>query len=316
MAITKTQEYFAHLMKHGISRTNRFQVLIPLPRGLNNKVGNLNQSKTSSIFNHDVISLINSFVGGGGGTEVTRGLELMAESTDIPGKVITTSDLKYNGDFYRQGFASVYSEQPFVFRVSREMYEKNVIDEWMNLIIDPNTHVVSYYDDYVTDITINQLDEQDRIVYSIILKDAFPIMCSPLSVSNEDVNQVHKLSTAFAFRKWIREGENEGHVDGDYTMMSQTVLGPILTPILSNPVVKKALEIVENATGIDLEGEAVNIYNQVENVVRASTGTSINTTISVLNDIIAQIKVNHRISNTQQAQLIEMIQAVIGTLRN
>lgn len=309
------QEHISHLLKHGVARSNRFQLLIPLPNELLSRVSNTAQSKTSSILGGgDVLSLISSFVGGSS-NDVTRGLNLMIEQTEIPGKNLTTSDIKYNGDFYRHAYAIVYGMLPFTFKVSRDMYEKNIIDEWMNIIIDPRTHEVRYMDDYVVDITINQLDEQDNVVYSVVLKDCFPTMCNPMTSSNEEMNVVHRLMCMFSYRRWERVGERENQ-NGPYASLSQTVFGPILAPILSNPAIQKALDIFENATGIDLEGEAVNIYNQVENIVRATTGSSVNTSVGVLEEIKARTENNQKIEPLQKAKVLEVIENAIGSLRS
>lgn len=308
------QEHIGYLLKYGVARSNRFQVLIPLPNKLLDRISNVDQFKTSSLLGGDVISLISSFVGGSS-NDVTRGLNLMVEQTEMPGKNLTTSDIKYNGDFYRHAYAIVYGMLPFTFKVSRDMYEKNIIDEWMNLIVDPRTHEVQYMDDYVVDITINQLDEQDNVVYSVLLKDAFPTTCNPLTNSNEEMNVVHKLMCMFSYRRWERIGERENQ-KGPYASLSQTVFGPILAPILSNPAVQKALDIFENVTGVDLEGEAVNIYNQVENIVRATTGSSVNTSVGVLQEIKARTENNQKIEPLQKAKVLEVIENAIGALQS
>jgi len=311
---SQTQEYIAYLLKYGVARSNRFQVLIPLPNELQKRVANLQQQKTSSWFSGDIISNISSFVGGSS-NEITRGLNLMIEQTEIPGKNLTTTDIKYNGDFYRQAYAIVYGMLPFTFRVSRDMYEKNLIDEWMNLIVNPRTHEVTYMDDYVVDVVVNQLDEQDNIVYSVVLKDCFPTMCNPLTSSNEEMNTTHKLMCMFSYRRWERIGELENKT-GPYASLSQTVFGPLLAPILSNPAIQKAFDVFTQYTGVDLEGEAVNIYNQVENIIRSTTGNSVNTSIGALEAVKAQTEVNGRITEQEQAQIITIVNNAIQALRS
>lgn len=308
------KEQFAHVLKHGLARTNRFQVLIPLPRSLQQQSSNVDQDKASSFLNSDVIKLISSFASGG--TEVTRGLDMMTEMTELPGKNITTTDIRYNGDFYKLPYSVVYEPQQFVFRASRDMHEKNIIDEWMNLIFDPRSHEISYMDDFAVDITINQLDEQDNIVYSVILHDAFPTICTALQLSNEDSDQYHRISVSFMYRRWGRLGEAEEESSGLVDALSQTPFGPIVTPVLSNPAVQKGLEVFESNTGIDLEGEAVNVYNQVNSIVENTTGTSINKSVSLIESIRAATENNDNITSDQQAKVIEIIDKTLSQLRS
>lgn len=312
--MSTTSEHFAYVLKNGLARNNRFQVIIPLPPALQRKSSNVLQDKTSSFLNEDVIELIQSFAGTS--TEVTRGLDMMIEQVELPGKNITTTEVKYNGDFFKMPYAVVYEAQQFVFRASRDMYEKNVLDEWSNLIFNPRTHEVSYMDDFVTNIIINQLDEQDNIVYSVLLKDAYPVMQPGIILSNEDTNQWMRLSVSFMYRRWERVGESENKPNSVVDSLSDTPFGPIVTPVLANPAVQKGLEIFEKNTGIDLEGEAVNVYNQVDELVKNTTGTSINKTVSLIEGIRAATESNDKITATQKAKIIEIIDDTLSGLRS
>jgi|SRR5690554_2432273 len=310
------QDHIQYLIKHSLARTNRFQVIIPLPRALQDMVADPESDNergfAERIIGTEGVKIVKSFLGGG--TEITRGLDVMVESTDIPGKNLTTTEIKYNGDFYKIPYSVVYETQQFMFKCSRDMYEKNIMDEWMNLIFDPTKHEIAYMDDYATDITINQLNEQDQIVYSVILKDSFPIMCAPMTVSNEDKDTYARLQCQFMYRRWIRADDNINDADG-VSSLTQTPLGPIVAPFLSNPAVQRALDTVKNQTGLDLEGEAVNIYNGIDNIVKSTTGSSINRSASLLEGMKAQIGSNGKISADQKGKLIGKIDDILSNLR-
>lgn len=305
-----TEQQFASIMKNGLARSNRFEVIIPLP----NVIGTTNSQESGPTLVKDVISIIGS-LRGFSSSNGTRDLNTMIEQTEIPGKNLTTTDIRYNGDFYKLPYSVVYGAQQFTFRVSRDMYEKNIIDSWMNKIFDPSTHEVSYMDDYVTDITINQLDNQDNVVYSVVLKDAFPSMCNPLTLSNEEQNQFHRVAVQFMYRKWYRPDVDSSGPKG-IASLSQTPLGPFVTPILSNPAVQRGLEIFERETGIDLDGEASNVYNQVDEIVKATTGRSINQSVSLIEGIKAETVLNDKINNEQKAKIIEIIDETLNGLRS
>lgn len=308
------QQYIAYITKHSISRSNRFQVIIPLPAALQRKASEANQSRLNRIINSEVVKVMSSIFGAGS-TETTRALEMMTEQTELPGKQITTSDIKYNGDFYKLPYSVVYAAQQFTFVVSRDMYEKNIIDEWMNLIHDPVTHEVGYHDDFVTNIIINQLDVADNIVHSVMLRDAFPMISNPLVVSNAEENMAHRLMCMFAYRRWERVSESE-NIRNAATRLAETPLGPYVAPILSNPAVQKALEVFERQTGVDLEGEAVAVYNQLDDVVKSTTGTSVNKSASLIEQIRARTLNNDKISAQQKADLIEIVDDLLRNLRS
>jgi len=318
---------FAHVLKHGLAKPNRFQILIPLPKGLrqgldgggNDLFGRV-RDRASSIIGEravdagvDALRIVGSIYGFGS-SEVSRGLDYMIEQTELPGKNLVTTDVRYNGDYYKLPYGVVYGAQNFTFRVSRDMHEKNIIDDWMNLIFDPNRHEVGYMDDYCVDIHISQLDEQDNVVYTTVMKDAFPSMVNPLTVSNEERDQWHRLSVQFMYRKWIREGEDSGNTS--VGALSRTPFGPLVTPILSNPAVQKGLEVFERNTGIDLEGEAVFVYDQVDSIVRNTTGQSINKSVSLIEGIKATTAGNNKISADQQGKLLDIIDETLSGLRS
>lgn len=306
------QNQFAHVMKHGLSRTNRFEIEIPLPPSLQAGSANTNQQSTFATYAQDVMSLVGAF-SGAGSAEITRGLNYMVEQTELPGRSLTTTEVRYNGDFYKIPYSVVYAPINFTFRVSRDMHEKNTIDDWIKLIFDPFKHEVAYMDDYCVDIRVTQLDEQENRVHTIVMKDAFPVLCDPLPVSNEEMDNFHRLNVQFMYRRWHKEGDG-GDGGSGINALSQSPLGPVLNPILQNPAVKKGLEVFERNTGVDLEGEAVNIYNQVNDVVENTTGSSINKSVSMIEGIRSATESNNDLSNDQKTRVLDIIDETISKI--
>lgn len=299
------QEHIAYVRQNGLARTNRFQTLIPLPNVISNPSS---PEKKDPTFISEVVKYIN-VINKTSDIDRMRGLDLMCEQSEIPGKSLTTSDMRYNGDFIKQPNGIIYGIQPFTFHVGREMYEKNIIDEWMNKIIDVNKYEIAYYDDYTVDITINQLDTNGNVVYSVILEEAYPTVCNPLTLSNSEQNNTHRLMVQFTYRRFRRVGADDD--DGLADRISETPFGPILAPILSNPIVKQGLDILEQDYGIDLEGEALNMYNMIDQIVRNSTDQSIGKLLSSINAIRASIEVTDKISDFQKAGLLKMVNDLI-----
>lgn len=308
------QESAAYIRKHGLARTNRFRVLIPIPQKLLADTVSKDEDKSKlaeSLGN--VVKVIKIFAGSSS-SDIARGLDVMCNQTELPGKTINLSETKYNGDVLKSGHSIMYAQQQFTFKVSRDMHEKNIIDAWSNMIVNPETHEVGYLEDYAVSINIFQLDSQDRIVHGIKLEDAFPVLTNPLTLSNTEMNNVHELMAQFAYRRWSNI-ELEDIVSGTATSsLMQTPLGPYLAPILSNPAIQRALEYVKDVSGLDLEGEAVNIYNQIDKVVSQVTGDSINKTISILIQMKSAIKHNSRITDNQIAQLIDFIDGILSRI--
>lgn len=309
-------ESVKHVTKYGLARTNRFNVVISLPLQLqsllNEKQGEDQDGGNflKPLIGEFGIDLVKSYMGSG--VEVVRGLDIMCQTAEFPGKSFSTSETKYNSDYLNIPYGITYAPIEVSFVVSRDFLEKNILDEWQNLIINPLTHDVGYFEEFVApSIEISQLNEQDRVTHKVIIKDAFPSEISSLPLSNEDGDNYHRVTVTFVYRTWQNSDVEQ---PSGVVSLSETPLGPMVTPILGNPAVQKAVGFVEEQTGLDLEGEAVNIYNQVDGLVRNTTGQSTNKTVGLLNGIKAQTEVNQFISDEQKAKVFELIDGTIGRL--
>lgn len=318
------KEYSANIMQNGLARTNRFQVLIPLPTTLLPSEAPAEDDGSMMCKPESTMSKLKGYFGeavkvmriftGGGAAEYTRGLELMCSQTEMPGKTINTSETKYNGDVHKIGHSLMYGNHQFTFKVSQDMFEKTLIDSWMNLIINPATHEITYMKEYAVNINVFQLDQQDKIVHAVSLIDAFPVMMNPLTLSNNEHNNTHELMVQFAYRRWVNldlDAETGSALDS----LLDTPLGPYLAPILTNPVVQRGLEYVKEATGLDLEGEAMNIYNQVDDIVKNTTGESINKSVGLLNSIKTGLGVNGNISVGDQNKLFDFLEGAVNKFK-
>ena len=326
MASSAHEEHMNALLRYGIQRSNRYEVTIPLPKSLggtssSSASGRTSQSGQHSLFGYDtsidifgfkidVLDSITSIVSNRAGDQV-RGLSLMCEQTEIPGKSFSTTDVKYNGDYFRMPYSNVYGLHSFTFNVSQDGYEKAITDKWMDTVINIGTQEIGYYDDYTTDVTISLLDTQDHKSYSVRLIDAYPVFSNPITVNQSENNTVALLMVQFAYRKWEIVGSESN--SGLASSLSETPFGKYLTPILSNPVVKQATSVLKQ-NGIDLEGDAVQYYNMADSIVKGTTGSSINKSTTLLNGMINQVQSDHKINANQTAKVISMLRNTIGTL--
>ena len=303
------QAHFNSVLKNGLARSNRFKVTIELPSKLTS--GNQSSQTTKDTLLTKAIKVVTRIISAYNGSTV-RGLSMMCDQTEIPGRNLITSETSYNGDLMKVVYGTLYGMQPFTFHVSRDMYEKTIIDKWQELAYDPINHTSSYLDDYTANITIDVLDQADSVVYTVKLKNAFPINCNPITVSNSERDSLIPLMVTFAYKRWVRPDQEQSD-NGLLSSLSQTPFGPYVTPFLSNPVVKEATDWLKDS-GIDLEGEAMNIYNMVDGVVKNTTGQSITKSTTMLNGIMASVQTNGKITDEQKGGLIRGIREAISIL--
>jgi hypothetical protein len=82
------------------------------------------------------------------------------------------------------------------------MQVKKFFDNWTSMVVDPDTGLVGYQEEYATTIRLRQLDEQDNVTYEIELSEAFPRSINLLELNNSAQNQTHRLNVLFAYRYW------------------------------------------------------------------------------------------------------------------
>ena len=84
------------------------------------------------------------------------------------------------------------------------MREKLFFENWQRLAYNPETWTMEYYNDYVGNIKIFQLDEQDIRRYGVNLVECFPKTIAAQPIAYGSVNQVqtvqkNKLRTILVF---------------------------------------------------------------------------------------------------------------------
>lgn len=181
----KLSEFLSTIKNTELSRTNRFEVMFVTP---------------SSIKSAD-----------------NKLVSLFCEISNLPGLAITTKGQRIYGPAYQRPVSLEYGGEAInmTFYVDRDFKVKSFFDKWMFSIVNPNNYNVAYDDSiipggtkYTTDITINQLDQNNNIKYSVKLVEAFPKVITMMDLNMASTNQVHKLNVTFGYRKWVTDYSN------------------------------------------------------------------------------------------------------------
>ena len=169
--------FIGAIREDSLARVNRFEVFINTPSSL------LLSSKSKS--NAAAVSLY-------------------CEMASLPPVNISTKSFKIFGPTYQRPFGAEYGGEgiSLTFHVDRDMQVKKFFDEWTAKVVDPDTGLVGYQEDYISTIRLRQLDEQDNVTYEIELSEAFPRSVNLLELNNSAQNQTHRLNVLFAYRYW------------------------------------------------------------------------------------------------------------------
>lgn len=85
-------------------------------------------------------------------------LSITCEAGVLPGKGIATTEERIHGPQRKIPYVTEFpNEFTLSFRVGKDMYEKRVFEEWMEFIVDNESHDFEYYNNYIQTLEIMQL---------------------------------------------------------------------------------------------------------------------------------------------------------------
>jgi hypothetical protein len=182
--------------KGGLAKTNRFNVIFTPP---SQSLFNLNPEQifSSAISgNFSVKNLIND----------PRDISLLCSGASLPGRQISTLDYQAEKQTIKIPYTVIDEEVTLKFLITNDYYIKTMMDSWVGSIIDLETYKVKYKEDAVTDIIIQQIDEQNTPIYGVKLINAFPTTISAIDLGNENENSIQELSVTMSYDKYVPEG--------------------------------------------------------------------------------------------------------------
>jgi hypothetical protein len=219
--------------KGGLAKPNRFQVILPIPRYINEFIGQsvleqlVNLPNTiitdiTNIFNRDNTDEQSKTTN----SSISRYLALQCESTELPGKSILTQDAKVYGPTYKIPYQTQFADISLTFLCTNDFYERKLFDRWIEAIMPNDTHNLRFSNDdatrYLTNLKIIQYDDFIKQIYAVEMIDAFPI-----SIASQPLNwgedSFHRLTVQFSYRKY--KTIYQGKYDADAVLGAALVSG-------------------------------------------------------------------------------------------
>ena len=124
---------------------------------------------------------------------------LMIESTTMPGNRVMTREYQFDGPLKKYPYSTSVEEITISFLLDGNFTIHRAFSEWLYEIINMDNYVIAYKDDIVATQEVYQLDKFNQKTYGLRMKDAFPIMVTPLEFSNTAQNDIQRVNVAFAF---------------------------------------------------------------------------------------------------------------------
>lgn len=152
------EQFKSEVKSKGLARNNRFNVNIALPPQLSSS--------------YDTFSIM-----------------MFCKTVSLAGVNVASDSVKLYGESVEVPYDRNFSGATLTFLVGSDMKERQLFDDWINIIQNPNTRTFSYMDEFkAKEVLIDVLDLNDNIKYTITLYDAFPKSVGNLSLSSDDNN--------------------------------------------------------------------------------------------------------------------------------
>lgn len=322
-------EFINHVKKYGVSRPNRFRITIPLPAHVSEKVDIGAQDTLPEGLVSTAVKVVNSTTVSGSREQAARSLQIMCQIASFPGTNVDTADLKAGGKPRKFAYGLSYDSAEFAFLVSNDMREKKIFDYWIKSIVNAKTGAVGFYDDYIVDVTIEQMDEWGRVTHTIKLEESYPTVVTGMELDMGSSNTAAMLRTSFIYRRQLL-GEDD-IVGKSATGLPETADKSLFEQVLDNfgPVQVIKNVINGNITGAvtqaadmymdyktgNFAGPAAAVFKTISDVSRKYTGLGARELETIYGVIKGDIAKNGKISQSDKAELLRVISGVTGQIQ-
>lgn len=189
--------------KGGLAMQNRFQIFFTPPTA----------NSVKSLLNQDIGSLIgdlakNAISGGSAKNLIPdpRDISILCEAVSFPGRQISTIDYIAERQGIKVPYSVINEDVSMTFLLTNDYFIKKMFDAWSTGIFDVEKYRAGYKKDFVTDIVIQQLDQNNIPVYSVRLEGAFPTTISAVNLDNNSENTIQKMTVTMSYENYIPEG--------------------------------------------------------------------------------------------------------------
>lgn len=131
-----------------------------------------------------------------------KDLSLLCESCTFPGRQILSTDFSVwrNENKVPTGYSD--EDVTCVFHLTNDYYVKDLFDQWLRAILNPDTYLVEYTPNFSKTVLLQQLNEFDQPVYEVELPYAWPVSVNSIELNNDSDNTIQKLTVVFTYNTW------------------------------------------------------------------------------------------------------------------
>jgi hypothetical protein len=191
--------------RNGMAMANRFLIMVQPPSQslLNFNIGDL----ASKVLLGNKIN-ISDFVND------PRDIAMLCESCSLPGRQIQTMEYSSFRQPVKVPTYYVNEDVQMTFHLTNDYYIRKVFDKWHQLVLNQESFLLNYNKDFCADIIIQQLNQQNKPVYAVKLKNAYPVGINSIALDNTMGDTPQKLVVQITYEDFEQMGNISSTVEG------------------------------------------------------------------------------------------------------
>ena len=140
------------------------------------------------------------------GLDINRA-SFLVKATSLPGQTISEIEVQFRGrQLYLAGDRTFETWTTTIIN-DTDFMVRNAIERWMNGIndLDNNTGLTNV-SDYTAQLIVEQLDRDDNILKSYVLRNCWPTVVAPIELSYDTVSDIETFDVTWRYTSFSASG--------------------------------------------------------------------------------------------------------------
>lgn len=131
---------------------------------------------------------------------------LRCDTAVLPGRNIVSQDFSEYGSYRKYPYLIDYDggQVQFSFYCDNSFIDRAIIEAWQQSVFDADFNF-NYYKDYIGEVHITQLSNNNEDAVKFTLFEAYPLMIQNQQLDWSSTDSIQKFSCSFAYRTWESE---------------------------------------------------------------------------------------------------------------
>ena len=138
-----------------------------------------------------------------GAVQMNELLSDACESISFPGTSVASKETRIHGPLREIPYERLYTgDIQVTFRLDTNATIRKMFLDWQDFIINPKTHNLEYYDNYISSLEITQLSSNGNPIMTSRISEVYPKQVNELALGYADQNNYHKQSVSLGFKSF------------------------------------------------------------------------------------------------------------------